>query len=209
MKTRIVRLILTLVVPALLGGSAFAQAKIATVHLQRIFEGYYKTKQANSQLQETAAELDKEGKGLVEAFKKQEAEYKKLIESTQDQAVSAEERDKRGRSAQNKLMELNTMKETIGQFQNQARAQLEEKRLRMRDKVLVEIREVIDAKAKAGNYSMVLDVSGESNNNNAVVVLYSTGENDLTTVVLSQLNATAPAPTAEGAAKATEKTDKK
>ena len=201
MKTtlRILPVGLAVVLMALLpAAAAEVQQKLGTINLSQVFEGYYKTKQANAQLQESAAELDKEGKGLVESYQRLQEEYKTLLESAQDQAVSVEERDKRKTKAESKLLELRGLEQTIAQFQNQARAQLNEKRLRMRDKVLVEIRDVINAKAKAGAYTMILDVSGESANNNAVLVIYHNGENDLTVPVLTQLNSTAPPDVRDG-----------
>jgi outer membrane protein len=206
MKHPLTRFTLTLALASLLPLAAAAEMKIATINLQKVFEDYYKTKQATSQLQQDAAELDKEGKGLVESFKKQEAEYKKLLESAEDQAVSAEEREKRRKSADGKLTELRGLEQTIVQFQNQARSQINEKKLRMREKILGEIKEVINAKAKAGNYSLVLDVSGESLNNNAPLVIYATADNDLTSTVVTQMNATAPAGVLESLDK---KADKK
>ena len=62
----------------------------------------------------------------------------------------------------------------------------------MRDNILGEIRTVINNKAKAGNFSMVIDYAAESINKTPVV-MYNNGENDITQAVLAQLNASAPA----------------
>src|SRR5262249_37445130 len=88
---------------ALLGGglllftrsTAYAQPKIATVDLRKVFEGYYKTKQADSQLRERGADAEKQYKSMLDDYTKANDEYKKLVESANDQAVSSEERDKR------------------------------------------------------------------------------------------------------------------
>ena len=75
----------------------------------------------------------------------------------------------------------------------------------MRDKVLAEIREVIDAKSKTGGYTLVLDTAAESINSTPIVI-FSNGENDITEDVLKQLNVSAPAAGANGLDK---KDDKK
>ena len=61
----------------------------------------------------------------------------------------------------------------------------------MRDKVLVDLQAHVNAAAKAGGYSLVLDTSADSITSTAIV-LYHSGENDLTDDVLKQLNAGAP-----------------
>ena len=80
--------------------AAQAQPKIATVDLRKIFEGYYKTKQADAQLRERGADAEKQYKGMLDDYQKANEDYKKLVESANDQAVSSEERDKRKKSAE-------------------------------------------------------------------------------------------------------------
>ena len=49
----------------LLGGAALAQSsKIATVDLRKIFDNYWRTKQAQAAIQDRAAQLDKDDKGM-------------------------------------------------------------------------------------------------------------------------------------------------
>ena len=67
-----------------------------------------------------------------------------------------------------------------------------EKMDRMRNNILGEIRTIVNAKAKSGNYSMVLDTASETINKTPVF-LYTNNENDITDMVLQQLNANAPA----------------
>lgn len=183
-------LLLTLTL-ALAAFSTQAQVKIATLDLKRAFEEYHKTKTADAALKERAADLDRERKTLLEAYQKAKEEYEKILQGTNDQAVSADERDKRKKAAEGKLLDLRAKEQEITQFDREARTNLEEQQRRMRDKVLEEIRAVITAKAKAGGFTMVLDTS-TVDPRQPPVVLYTNGENDLTTAVLDQLNATAP-----------------
>ena len=168
-----------------------AAGAIAVVDLKRIFDGYWKTKQADLGLKERAGELDKKRKDMLTDHQKAEAEYKKLIEGATDSAVSIEERDKRKKSAELKLRELQEIESSIGQFDRSARAQLGESQRNMRDKIVTEIREVLNKKARAAGYAAVLDSAAES----AVgtpIVLFNGSLPDLTEEIISQLNATAP-----------------
>lgn len=194
----------------LLGGSSvMAQTRIATVDLRKIFDNYWKKKQAEAAVKERAADLDKEYKGLRDDYQKARDEFQKLTASANDQAVSSEERDKRKKSAETKLKDLKDMEETIVQFERQAKTTLEEQTRRMRENILNEIRAVVNAKAKAGSYNLVFDTAAETPNGTPVM-LYSAGnDNDMTEGILSQLNATAPLETAKPDEKKDDKKDQK
>jgi outer membrane protein len=168
-----------------------AQGKIGLIDLRKVFDDYYKTKAADSLLKDQAADLDKRRKGLTEQYQKATDDYKKALDDANNQAVSADEREKRKKSAETNLLEIKRMEESLGQFERTARATLEERQRRMRDSILEEIRTVISAKAKVANYAMVIDTASESFNKTPVL-LYNNGENDLTTAVLKQLNASEP-----------------
>ncbi len=194
-------MLLAAVLAGVLTGSAWAQTRIATVDLRKLFDGYWKTKQADAALKERAADLDKEYKGLRDDYQKSKEEYKKLLADANDQAVAAEERDKRKQAAEAKLKNIKETEETVVQFERQARTTLDEQKRRMRDNIVNEIRIVVNAKAKSAGFGLVVDTTAESITGTPVVI-FTSGENNLTEDVLSQLNAGAPVETT----KPTEKT---
>ena len=208
MKNCLRKLIPILLVLVVCGSSALAQTRIATVDLRKLFDGYWKTKQADAALKDRAADLDKEFKSLGDDYKKTGEEYQKLLASANDQAVSAEERDKRKQSAEAKLKEIKEKQETMGQFERQARSTLDEQRRRMRETILGEIRTQLNAKAKTAGYGLVVDSAAESVNNTPVF-LYNNGENDMTDDVLKQLNLGAPLETTKPTPANDEKIDDK
>lgn len=205
MKTTFRKSLLLTVAVACLALSLQAQPKIAIIDLKKVFDGYYKTKQADTTLKERAADFDKTRKGMLDDYQSLNEKYKKELEGANDQAVSADEREKRKKSAENTLLEIKKIEQDVSKFDQTARVQLSEQQRRMRDRVLGEIREVIDAKAKTGGYSLVLDTAAESINSTPIV-LFTNGENDITDEVLKQVNATAPADTGKTSDK---KDDKK
>ncbi len=194
MKRLLIKLVPMVIALCLLSTSAMAQGKIGTIDLRKVFDGYWKTKQADSGLKERAADMEKEHKNMIEDLKRAEEDYRGILSSANDQAVSEEERDRRKKSAEDKLRYMEKQRETIGQYERQARTTLDEQRRRMRENILGEIRTVVNGKAKAGSFTMILDTAAESINNTPVVI-YTTGENDVTEDVLKELNATAPAGT--------------
>src|SRR5262249_45299686 len=147
-----------------LSTSVQAQTKIATVDLRKIFEGYFKTKQADAQLRERGADAEKQYSGMLEDYKKANEDYKRLVESANDQAVSGDEREKRKKSAESKVLELNEIEKTLTQYKREKQATFDEQKRRMRDQIVREIREQINNKARAGNFNLVFDTSAESIN---------------------------------------------
>jgi len=175
----------------LLGSSALAQQKIATVDMRKLFDGYWKTKQAEAALNDRKAELDKEDRGFLDNLQNDRDEYQKLLDAASDQAISADERDKRKQAATDKYTEIKNSQATIVQFERQAQATLADQTQRMRSDIVKEITEAVTVKAKSAGYAMVLDLAGQSINQTPIV-LYTDGQNDLTAAVLAQLNAGAP-----------------
>ncbi len=204
------KLITAILFCTLLAGSASAQGRIATIDLRKVFDNYWRTKQAQANLKEQAADMDKERKSLVDDFTKAQEDYKKFLNSAADAAISKEESDKRKVSAEKKLLEIRELEQNVQQYDRQATTTIGEKQKRMRDNILKEIREIVNAKAKTGNFALVVDTAADSINNTPVV-LFSSGENDITDSVLSQLNLTAPAelPKSEEKAVPPAKTGKK
>jgi outer membrane protein len=180
-----------MVLMAFMGSSALAQTKIATVDLRKLFDNYYKTKLAQAAIQERAAQLDKDDKSMKDDLKKGSDDYQKLLQQANDQALSADERDRRKQSADDKLKQLQASKTAIDQFERQAQTTLGEQRQRMRDNIIVEIKAAVATKAKAAGDTLVFDTAAETVNGTMAVV-YTTGDNDLTESVLAQLNAGAP-----------------
>src|SRR5215472_1124206 len=169
----------------------FGQNKVATVDLKKLFDSYYKTKLATQAIQDRANDMDKDYTTMAQDLKKRSDQYEQLLESASDPAVSDQERQKRKASADDMLKQLQDNKTAIDQYERQAQMTLADQKQRMRDKILDEIKLVVADKAKAGGYTLVMDTAAETVNGTPSIV-FTTGEGDLTTDVLKQLNAAAP-----------------
>jgi outer membrane protein len=216
MKRLLRKIVPLLLLVSLMGGSACAQSRIATVELRKVFDGYWKTKQADAALKDRAADIDKDHKNMIDDWKKAKDEYQTLLTEANNQTLSFEEREKRKKTAEDKLKQIKDSEEQITQYERQARTTLEEQKKRMRDSIVEEIRAAVNSKAKSAGYALVIDAGAESGNGNAAagtpgtpVFLYVNSENDITEAVLSQLNAGAPAETPKTEKPAEKKDDKK
>lgn len=185
-------LFFTVLLLALTGIPALAQTKVGTVDLKKIFDNYYKTRLATRAIQDRAQDMDKDYTSMATDLKKRNDQYEQLLESANDQAVSADERGRRKQSADDQLKQLQQSKAAIDQYERQAQVTLQDQRQRMRDNILDEIKKVVSQKARASGDSLVVDTAAQTANGTPVV-LFSAGDNDLTDDVLKQLNAGAPA----------------
>jgi outer membrane protein len=180
---------LTLLAVVLLAATAFsasAQTKVATVDMKKIFNNYWKTKQATTALESRKAELRKEIKDMADGLDKAQTDYKQLLDQANDQAISADQRDKRKQSAADKAKEINSSKVALEQFQRQAEAQLADQSQRMSGNLVTEIQKAVADKAKAGGYTLVL------NSAQSEVVVYADSAADITDAVLTQLKLSEP-----------------
>lgn len=185
------RSLLTLAVFLLIGGHAFAQ-KIGTIDLKKVFDNYWKTKQADASIKDRAADMEKELKTMVTEADKMKTDYQALVNDSSNSALSTEEREKRKGSAESKLKEIRESEERIATFRRQALTTLDEQKKRMRDNILAEIKNIVSAKAKAAGYNMVIDTAASSFNDTPILMYSSPDpQSDLTDSVLTQLNATA------------------
>jgi outer membrane protein len=184
-----------LAMAATLALSAHAQTKMAVVDLQKVFDGYWRTKQADTQLKERANDLEKARAGMVDDYKKANEEFKKVLDSISDPSASNDEKDKRKQDAEKRRVDIAGIEQNIRTFDENSRKSILDQQKRMRDSVLRDIRGVVEEKAKSAGYQTVLDTAALSLNQTPVVVYTSLvgSADDLSDSVLKALNANAPA----------------
>jgi len=164
-----------------------AQSKIATVDMKKIFDRYWKKKAAEEQLKDQQATMEKEEKSMNEEYNQVKDEYEKLNAATVDSNISPEERDKRKKSADEKLKKMNDLREAFKQYDANAKTRLMEQGQRLKGRIIDEIRNQATAKAKAQGFALVIDTAAVSGDG-IPVILYSNNENDITEAVLVELN---------------------
>jgi outer membrane protein len=191
MRTLLKKLIPALIL--LIGTSAFAEYRIATVDLGRVFTNYWKTKQAQIVIDEKKSDIEKTGRDMLNTFNKAKEDYQKLLDTVNDPAVSAQERDKRKKTAEDKLKDLKEQDNALAEFDRGSQASLRESLNRTRDNIISDIRITVSAKAKADGYSLVIDTAAVSANGTPVILYSAPADNDLTEAIIKQINVGAPA----------------
>lgn len=155
---------------------AQAQTKIATVKYRDLFENYAKARDSDAAFRKRMLGVANEAKAKRETFQKGKDELSKFKGNVNDP------------EAQAKLKALKELEQEILQFEAKARSEADTESRTLRGQLLVEMNKVIEAKAKAGNYALVINVSAE-NAAGLPDVPFSSGENDITKEVLTELNA--------------------
>ena len=179
---------------ACLAGAAVAQepVKIATIDLLKAFDSYWKTKLSNDQLKERGADFDKARIGMIDDLNMLREEYNRLNASAQDLANSDEKRSGDLKKAQEKLTEFKRLEQQVIDFNKNAQKTLADQTRRLRKGRLEEIQEVISAKARELGYDLAIDSSQDVLLPRTPTVLYTNRKNDITEIVLAELNSDAP-----------------
>jgi outer membrane protein len=206
------RILLKRLIPALvllISTSAYAEYRIATVDLGRVFTNYWKTKQAQIALDEKKSDFDKTEKDKVAAFTKAKEDYQKMLDSMKDPAVSAQEREKRKNSADDMLKDLKDQDQALTEYDRYVQNTMHDQLQRTRDNIVADIRVAITAKAKAEGYTLVIDTAAQTINQTPVILYSVPNDSDITEAVIKQINAGAPVDLPKGEDKPVAKPDDK
>jgi outer membrane protein len=192
-----------LVIPVFLLVAAFATAtasaqstKFGTVDMKRVFDSYFKTKDAESKINEARNAAKKELEDRMDIAKKALDEVKKLDEELQKPELSKETKDQKAKIRSEKATELQNMDREIREFQASREKQLQEQSVRMRAGIVDDINKVVSDRVKADNFDFVFDESGPSLNG-VPIVLFSRDSYDFTDSVITALNKNRTASSAE------------
>jgi len=166
---------------------AQSMVKIGTVDMKKVFESYYKTKDAEQRINEARNAAKKELEERMEGLQKGMAEVKKLNEEIESPALSKEAKETKSKSRDEKVSELKGMDREIGEFRTTREKQLQEQSGRMRQGIVDDIVKIVNDRVKAENYDLVFDKSGMSLNG-VSVVMYAKEAYDFTDVVVTALN---------------------
>ena len=168
--------------------SAQAQIKVGTIDMKQVFDGYYKTKDAEAKINESRAQAQKELAERLDTFNKAQEQARKLNDEAGKAELSEKAKAEKVKGLNEKLQELGVMQREVQEFQQTRERQLSEQSVRSRNSLVEEINKIVSDVVKANGYDLVFDKSGQSLN--AVnVLVHSKDSFDFTADVVSKLNA--------------------
>ena len=183
-------LLLALLLPA-----AAADLRIATVDLEKLFNGYYKTRIIDQDFSEQGKVYRNYIARQADVLRRDEAELRKKLDASLNIALAPAERQKRQAEVKELERKLKMRRAELEQYASERAKALQESAVKERKKVIEEIRQEISRRAAIEGYALVLDKSSRSFNDTAIV-LYSVDTLDITEKVLTELNRGAGSKTA-------------
>ena len=165
---------------------------IATVDMQELFKQYYRTNEAQKQINVERARIQKDNNERLARIRELEENLGKLRKQLEDPSINDSKKQtlfKEWQMQQQEGIALDRERREFLQRRNQA---LNEKMVQRMKGILEEIRKLVEEKAKVDNYDYVFDKSGLSTSQ-VPFLLYTKDATDITAGLLKDLNKDAPA----------------
>jgi len=191
----LIRRIITLAFAASLVTLASAQEgrmKIATVDMQELFKQYYRTNEAQKQINVERARIQKDNNERLARIRELENSLASLRKQLEDPSINDSKKQtlfKDWQMQQQEGIALDRERREFLQRRNQA---LNEKMVQRMKGILEEIRKLVEEQAKTDDYDYVFDKSGLSTSQ-VPFLLYTKDATDITAGLLKDLNKDAPA----------------
>jgi len=184
---------------------ASADLKVAVVDLGKAFDSYYKTKDASARIDAKKVTYQKEIQDQVAEYQHMSDDAKKLYDGSNDQTLTQEARDEKKKALDIKKQDLLNMQNKIQEMQTERGNEIKDELYRQHKAIVDEITKVINDYATPQGFDLVIDKSSASAASGVPIVLYSSSKLvDITTDIITKLNAGAPpasaAPAPSGAA---------
>jgi Skp family chaperone for outer membrane proteins len=164
-----------------------ADLKVGTIDMKAVFDGYYKTKDAEAKINEARTQAKKELDERLDIFNKAQEEARKLNDEANKPELSEKAKAEKSKALNEKLQALGTLQREVQEFQQTRERQLSEQSVRSRNALLEDLNKVIADKVKAASYDLVIDKSGQSLNAVGILV-YSKDSFDFTSDVIAEVN---------------------
>ncbi len=187
-------LLLCLLASCLLAtGKAQAQLKIGTVDMNRVFQSYSKTAEAEKKIAAAKEAATRELNDRADAYKKAVEEVKRLNTQLEGTALSEEGKAAKTEERNGKIAQIGTMEREIAEFRRTREEQIQQQIQRTKEQLVQDITTVVFEIVKEKKMDLVFDKSGASFNGFSPV-LFARENDDFTAEVIAQLKKPATKP---------------
>lgn len=185
-KLQILLLSLVSVIVCALTASADTPIRLVTADLNRLFDNYYRTAEAQARFQSAVESAQASAEAMMDEGNAMVEEYRKLVEEANSPALSADARERAEARAEEKLRAIRDKEREVQQFQANTQRALQQRQVSHRQLMMDEIREVVNELAKKRGATLVLDSSVASG------VIFASPSYDVTSEALAELNKDRP-----------------
>lgn len=163
---------------ALTTNFAYAQQKIGYMNSTAVLSLMPEMKAAESTLETSKEQYQKKGQEMIQSL---QAEYQTVQQAMAAGTLSPKQQEEEGKRLQTKEQE-------IGQYEQTMVLELQKKEAELLQPILTKLQNAIDAVAKDGGYTYVLnDVPGAGS-----IILFKQAGDNLTEAVIKKMNLTMP-----------------
>lgn len=190
-----IRRFLSVALAASLVSMASAQEdklKIATVDMQELFKQYYRTNEAQKQINVERARIQKDNNERLARIRELETNLGNLKKQIEDPSVNDSKKQALARDWQMQQQEGIALDRERREFLQRRTQSLNETMVQRMKGILEEIRKLVEEQAKTDDYDYVFDKSGLSTSQ-VPFLLYTKDATDITAGLLKDLNKGAPA----------------
>jgi len=166
--------------------------KVGIVDMSRVFAEYYKTKDAEQDVNDQKELAKKELEQRNVQYKALIEKYQLLAKQIKDPAITAELRAKKQEEAKIVASEARSLEREKKEFADRRQRMLLTEVDRARKAIIEEIQDLVKATAKQRNYDIVFDKSGVGDRG-IPFLLHSKDAVDFSKAIIEQLNKDAPA----------------
>jgi Skp family chaperone for outer membrane proteins len=165
---------------------------IATVDMQELFKNYFRTTEAQKQINIERARIQKDNNERMARIRELEENLGNLRKQLEDPSINESKKQSLFKEWQMKQQEGIALDRERREFLQRRNQALNEKMLQRMKGILEEIRKLVEEQAKVDNYDYVFDKSGLSTSQ-VPFMLYTKDATDITANLLTDLNKDAPA----------------
>ena len=174
-------------------GAGAQGMKIGIVDMNRVFDEYYKTKDADKVVNEQKEAAKKELETINNDYKKLLDNYQKLATEIKDPAIGEELRKEKQKEAQEVASKARALEREKKELSDRRQRMLLTEVDRKRKALIEEIQDVVGDMAKKKNYDIVFDKSGLGTRG-IPFLLHSKDAVDFSEELIGELNKNAGSP---------------
>ena len=168
-----------------------AKLKIATVDMQELFKQYYRTNEAQKQINIERSRIQKDNNERQARITELENTLNGLRKQLDDPAINDSRKQALYKDFQMQQQEGIALDRERREFLQRRNQALNEKMVQRMKGILEEIRKLVEEQAKTDDYDYVFDKSGLSTSQ-VPFLLYTKDATDITAGILTDLNKGAP-----------------
>jgi len=165
--------------------------RIGTVDMQELFKEYYRTNEAQEQVNAERARIQKDNNERLVRIRELEASIRELRNQIDDPVMSTSRKQNLFRELQSQQQEAIHLDRERREFLQRRNQALNEKMIRSMRGILEEIRALVAEQGRKDDYDFIFDKSGLSTSQ-VPILLYGKDATDITERLLEDLNRDAP-----------------